>query len=84
MHMDVARAVNRNRLLHLVFQIAQIRHRRRGDVRNICAIAISGTLLPCPKTLPGFGPTEGVVAVRAAAASCSERCTPVFMYASLS
>ena len=31
-----------------------------------CAIAISGTFLPLPKTLPGSRPTAGVVAVRAA------------------
>ena len=49
-----------------------------------CAIAISGTFLPVPATLPGSGPTDGVVAVRAACGVALERCTPVFMYASLS
>ena len=49
-----------------------------------CAIAISGTFLPVPNTLPGAGPTAGVVAVRAAGGVALERCTPVFMYASLS
>ena len=49
-----------------------------------CAIAIRGTFLPVPKTLPGKGPTAGVVAVRASGGVALERCTPVFMYASLS
>ena len=44
-----------------------------------CAIAIRGTFLPVPKTLPGAGPTAGVVAVRAAGGVALERCTPVFM-----
>ena len=44
-----------------------------------CAIAISGTFLPVPATLPGSGPTDGVVAVRAAGGVALERCTPVFM-----
>ena len=47
-------------------------------------MAIRGTFLPVPKTLPGDGPTAGVVAVRAAGGVALERCTPVFMYASLS
>ena len=44
-----------------------------------CAIAISGRFLPVPNTLPGVGPTAGVVAVRAAGGVALERCTPVFM-----
>jgi hypothetical protein len=43
------------------------------------AIAICGRFLPCPKTLPGWGPTGMVVAVRAAGGVADERCTPVFM-----
>ena len=42
-------------------------------------MAILGTLLPVPNTLPGSGPTAGVVAVRAAGGVAEERCTPVFM-----
>jgi hypothetical protein len=49
-----------------------------------CAIAISGALLPWPKTLPVVPPTGLVFAVRAAGGVAPERCTPVFMYASLS
>ena len=55
---------------------------RRGCIP--CATAIFGTLLPVPNTLPGSGPIAGVVAVRAAGGVADERCTPVFMYASLS
>ena len=47
-------------------------------------LAIRGTFLPVPNTLPGDDPTAGVVAVRAAGGVALERCTPVFMYASLS
>src|SRR5215208_6942306 len=36
------------------------------------AIAISGALLPCPKTLPGSGPTACVVAVRAAGGALAD------------
>ena len=48
-----------------------------------CAIAIFGTFLPVPNTLPGSGPSAGVVAVRAVGGSptnaarpcsCSLRC----------
>ena len=42
-------------------------------------MAISGALLPWPKTLPGSGPTAWVVAVLAAGGVAPERCTPVFM-----
>ncbi len=42
-------------------------------------MAMSGTFLPCPKALPGFGPTGMVVAVRAAGGVADERWTPVFM-----
>ena len=48
------------------------------------AIAISGTFLPVPNTLPGSRPSAGVVAVRAPGGVALQRCTPVFMYASLS
>ena len=44
-----------------------------------CAIAISGTYLPWPNTLPGSGPSALVLAVRAAGGVAPERCTPVFM-----
>ena len=43
-----------------------------------------GTFFPVPNTLPGTAPTAGVVAVRAAGGVALDRCTPVFMYASLS
>ena len=43
------------------------------------AVAISGTLLPVLKALPGSLPTAMVVAVRAAGGVWLERCTPVFM-----
>ena len=42
-------------------------------------MAIFGTLLPVPNTLPGSAPIAGVVAVRAAGGVADERCTPVFM-----
>ena len=42
-------------------------------------MAISGTFLPVPNTLPGSLPMAGVVAVRAAGGVALERCTPVFM-----
>ena len=42
-------------------------------------MAIVGTNLPWPNTLPGAGPTGCVVAVRAAGGVAPERCTPVFM-----
>jgi len=44
-----------------------------------CAMAILGMNLPVPKTLPGSGPSVGVVAVRAPGGVAEERCTPVFM-----
>ena len=44
-----------------------------------CAIAMRGTSLPWPKTLPGCSPTACVVMVRAAGGVAPERCTPVFM-----
>ena len=47
-------------------------------------MAISGAFFPCPNALPGSSPTGFVVAVRAAGGVAPERCTPVFMYASLS
>jgi hypothetical protein len=47
-------------------------------------MAMSAAFLPCPNTFPGSGPTGFVVAVRAAGGVALERCTPVFMYASLS
>jgi len=34
-------------------------------------MTIFGTLLPVPKTLPGSGPSAGVVAVRAVGADCA-------------
>ena len=49
-----------------------------------CAIAISAMFLPWPNALPGSRPTACVVIVRAAGGVEPERCTPVFMYASLS
>jgi hypothetical protein len=45
----------------------------------LCATAIFGTDLPVPNTLPGSGPTGGVVAVRAVGGVADERCTPVFI-----
>ena len=42
-------------------------------------MAISGAFLPWPNTLPGSGPTAGVVLVRAAGGVAPDRCTPVFM-----
>ena len=47
--------------------------------RQTRVLAISGALLPVPKTLPGSAPTACVVAVRAAGGVAPERCTPVFM-----
>jgi hypothetical protein len=49
-----------------------------------CAIAISAAFLPWPNELPGDEPIAGVVFVLAAGGVAPERCTPVFMYASLS
>ena len=48
------------------------------------AMAMSGTFFPVPASEPGTAPIAGVVAVRAKAGVALERCTPVFMYASLS
>jgi len=47
-------------------------------------MAITGRFLPWPKRLPAESPTGKVVLVRAAGGVAEERCTPVFMYASLS
>ncbi len=47
-------------------------------------MAIAGRSLPWPNTLPGASPTAAVVAVRAPGGVAEDRCTPVFMYASLS
>ena len=47
-------------------------------------MAMSGALLPWPKAAPAWPGTTGVVVVRAPGGVAPERCTPVFMYASLS
>ena len=82
---EVARAAELHRPLDLVLEVAQLARSVAVATYGMpCAIAIAGTFLPCPKAFPGCSPTAMVVAVRAAGGVAEERCTPVFMYASLS
>ena len=84
-HVDVARATEFHRALHLRFEVVQFGDGRRGDIRNLVRHGdhAAGSCLG-RSAHRSQSPTGIVVFVRAAGGVADERCTPVFMYASLS
>ena len=81
---DVARAAELHRPLDLRLEVAQLRYRRGGHVWDLVRHRDQRRVLALAEDVARLFADRLRVAVRAAGGVAPERCTPVFMYASLS
>jgi len=80
----VARAAELHGAAHLGLEVAQLGHRGGRDVGNLVRHRDHRQVLALPEAIARGIAHGNVVLVRAAGGVAEERCTPVFMYASLS
>ena len=82
--MEVAGAAHLHRALDLGLEIVELGHGRSSHVQDLVRHRDQRRVLPLAEHVAGLVSDRTVFAVRAAGGVALERCTPVFMYASLS